>query len=77
MADAGRRPVRLGMRGPKLDRRAVGLAGSQPVSGGGTPQPDSGGDREPGELQMMRPQPELGGGASHPESGGENTSSSG
>ena len=75
MADAGRRPVRLGMRGPRVDRRTMELAGSQPVSGGGAPQPESGGDREPGELQMMRPQPEPGGGASQPESGGENTSS--
>ena len=75
MAERGRPKVRLGMRGPRLDRRAVGLAGSQPVSGGGASQPESGGDREPGELQMVRSQPESGGGASQPESGGENTSS--
>ena len=75
MAERGRPKVRLGMRGPRLDRRAVGLAGSQPVSGGVASQPESGGDREPGELQIVRSQPESGGGASQPESGGENTSS--
>jgi hypothetical protein len=75
MADAGKRPVRLGMRGPRLNRCAMELAGSQPESGGVASRPDSGSDREPGELLMMRPQPESGGGASQPESGGANTSS--
>ena len=75
MADAVRRPVRLGMRGPRLDRRAMELSGSQPESGGGASRPDSGSDREPGKLLMMRPQPESGGGASQPDSGSVNTSS--